>query len=304
MEVIIMKDTKINLKYCPFCGEDNARLKHTIDRESYVECESCFAQTTKFEMSYSYSSDEKAIEAWNKRADEDNMIDSINIIYDELYDSDKEEETEFDSNSDRLHSLYGKQLLEFLSTHNIKVQNPVKDLTLFEIKLCDSKIDRDFECFSKEAIFKMKDMFIGKTGFISNNLKGRLFHTYYKTTYVKDFKNDILCCTDHTDLIGVGFVWTHMYNNAKEVVPEFEYNIIHDGSISCSCNVKMCSICSGNTINKKCEHIKGNYYRKQYANTNKIELCYNTICDITDIYEWSFTYPPYLSKTLVGENKT
>ena len=58
---------EMKLKHCPFCGgkaflSDNAAC-------SYVHCEKCGATGQSFNMSKKYSSDEKAAEAWNKRAD-------------------------------------------------------------------------------------------------------------------------------------------------------------------------------------------------------------------------------------------
>lgn len=62
------------LKPCPFCGGE-AELQYggRGDRESagmsFVRCKGCCAIGKKFEVSRKYSSDEEAIEAWNRRAD-------------------------------------------------------------------------------------------------------------------------------------------------------------------------------------------------------------------------------------------
>ncbi len=61
-----------NLKLCPFCGGE-AELQYggSGNRESagmsFVRCKKCGAISQKFEVSRKYSSDEKAIEAWNRR---------------------------------------------------------------------------------------------------------------------------------------------------------------------------------------------------------------------------------------------
>ena len=41
----------------------------TADGMSFVRCKTCGAIGQKFEVSRKYSSDEKAIEAWNRRAE-------------------------------------------------------------------------------------------------------------------------------------------------------------------------------------------------------------------------------------------
>ena len=60
--------SKIELKPCPFCGG-----KAIITRHIYVfvlvVCEKCGAESGMFRISKEYCSDEKAAEAWNRRAD-------------------------------------------------------------------------------------------------------------------------------------------------------------------------------------------------------------------------------------------
>lgn len=63
----------MELKHCPFCG-GNASLSHEskhgrLQIGSVVRCESCGIKGEWFEVSTRYASDEKAVEAWNRRAD-------------------------------------------------------------------------------------------------------------------------------------------------------------------------------------------------------------------------------------------
>lgn len=61
------------LKPCPFCGGE-ARLHHGangINQTSFVMCDRCRVRNEGTEISTLYSSDEKAIDAWNRRADDD-----------------------------------------------------------------------------------------------------------------------------------------------------------------------------------------------------------------------------------------
>ncbi len=62
------------LKPCPCGGE--AALTHggsknafSTEDYSYVYCKTCRAETERFIKSFSVSSDEQAIEAWNRRVD-------------------------------------------------------------------------------------------------------------------------------------------------------------------------------------------------------------------------------------------
>lgn len=63
------------LRPCPFCG-GGAELAFggegscTTKGKSFVRCKVCNALGEKFEVSPRYCSDDKAIEAWNRRASE------------------------------------------------------------------------------------------------------------------------------------------------------------------------------------------------------------------------------------------
>ena len=56
------------LKPCPFCGGE-AKLEH-LSKSSMVYCLSCKASSKLIEYAPDYASDEKAIEAWNRRAED------------------------------------------------------------------------------------------------------------------------------------------------------------------------------------------------------------------------------------------
>ena len=55
----------IKILPCPFCGGKGELLY--VVCVSYVHCKKCGADGEKFEIDRKYSSDEKAVEAWNLR---------------------------------------------------------------------------------------------------------------------------------------------------------------------------------------------------------------------------------------------
>ena len=59
------------LKPCPFCGSE-AKLAHLI-KSSIVYCGCCGASSKSIEFAPDYLSDEKAIEAWNNRAESEEL---------------------------------------------------------------------------------------------------------------------------------------------------------------------------------------------------------------------------------------
>lgn len=57
------------LKPCPFCGGMGVLNNEECRTVSYVKCLTCGAETGLVKVSAEYSSDDKAIEAWNRRSD-------------------------------------------------------------------------------------------------------------------------------------------------------------------------------------------------------------------------------------------
>ena len=69
------------LKPCPFCGGE-AKLEHLI-KSSIVYCKCCRASTRAMEFSPEYASDEKAIEAWNNRAENEELKFTRQFIHEQ-----------------------------------------------------------------------------------------------------------------------------------------------------------------------------------------------------------------------------
>nr|MDE6471174.1 hypothetical protein [Eubacterium sp.] len=56
-------------------------------------------------------------------------------------------------------------------------------LYIFSIELCNNDIDRDYEKFSVEALYQLKERFVGKTGISDHSMKAsdqraRIFDTW------------------------------------------------------------------------------------------------------------------------------
>lgn len=58
------------LKPCPFCGGEAKLENESPARVSFVKCKDCGARTYKYRIAFDHASDERAIKAWNMRAEE------------------------------------------------------------------------------------------------------------------------------------------------------------------------------------------------------------------------------------------
>ena len=157
------------------------------------------------------------------------------------------------------------------------------EVYVFNVRLCDNEIDRDFECFSLSALNGLSALFEGKTGIFDHSMKSsdqkaRIFETYVekqegeKTAYGEELyalkaKAYMLKCDENRGLID-----------------EIDAGIKKEVSVSCSMEECRCSICGKNKKQQRCEHIAG----KEYAG----KLCYSILDGAKDAYEFSFVAVP------------
>lgn len=158
-----------------------------------------------------------------------------------------------------------------------------KELYTFPVTLCDNDIDRDGEAFSDAALEQMQKLFVGKTGIFDHDPKGsNQTARIYDTEVVTD--PDRLTAFGEPYKFLRGKAYTVRTDENKSLIAEIDAGIKKEVSVSCSANSKICSICGAEQHNNACEHIKGREYDGK--------LCYHTLDDITDAYEWSFVAVP------------
>ncbi len=156
-----------------------------------------------------------------------------------------------------------------------------EELYTFSVILCGNDIDRDCEAFTKESLFKMANMFQGKTGILDHDASSKnQIARIYKTSVVK---------TDEKTLYGedkyVLKAWAYMVKspNTNDLILKIDAGIVKEVSVSCRIEKKVCSIC-GNQYNGSCNHILGTKYDDRF--------CYIKLENPTDAYEWSFVAVP------------
>ena len=157
------------------------------------------------------------------------------------------------------------------------------ELYTFSLILCDNEIDRDNEKFTVDALHKLAELFVGKTGIFDHNMKS-------KDQTARIYAAQVL--TDETRKTADGEVYTYILAKAytvrteknKDLIAEIDAGIKKETSVGCSVKEIKCSICGKDIKTQGCEHRKGKVYGGK--------LCCYLLNDPADAYEWSFVAVP------------
>ncbi len=153
----------------------------------------------------------------------------------------------------------------------------------FNVILCDNDVDRDGERFSNEALSQLAKLFVGVTGIFdhdpkSSNQSARIYSAECvgipgkKTVTGEDY----LCVKAKA--------YMPLTEKNADLIGDINAGIKKEVSVSCAVADFTCSICSSDMRFSPCNHVKGESYDG--------ELCYCTLSNITDAYEWSFVAVP------------
>ena len=144
------------------------------------------------------------------------------------------------------------------------------DVFAFNVILCDNEIDRDFECFDTDALKKLAELFVGKTGILNHEMKA-------ENQVARIYSAEV----ESTDNISRLKARAYMLRNEKNnpLIEEICAGIKKEVSINCAVSEIVCSVCGKDVKHLHCEHIKG-------------KDCYHILKNPTDAYEWSFVAVP------------
>lgn len=146
----------------------------------------------------------------------------------------------------------------------------VEDDYTFTIKLCDNRIDKDYERFSSDCLEQMAEMFVGKLGYVGENQVAKITSVeVVKEKFPYDRWLKAAATMPRT-------------RGSEKLIEQIERGEKKEVSIGCSIKTRTCSICKD--TEGKCNHKPGEYY-------NGI-LCYVTLDDPQDVYEWAFVERP------------
>lgn len=172
--------------------------------------------------------------------------------------------------------------LEKINTFT-RTQFGADELYAFSVILCDNNIDRDYEKFSVEALYQLKDKFLGKTGICDHSMKSadqkaRIFHTWVEKVKGRTTQ-------DGEELYQLkAKAYMVRTDENMPLIKEIEAGIKKEVSVSCSMRKNICSVCGNDKRTSYCEHINGKSYNGKTA--------YSVLSDVSDAYEFSFVAVP------------
>lgn len=158
-----------------------------------------------------------------------------------------------------------------------------EEIYVFKVDLCNNDIDRDFECFSVSALNTLAEEFIGKTGIRDHKMSAEnQMARIFDTEVIKISGRKTKTGSDFYTLRAKAYMLRTDEN--KNIISEIDAGIKKEVSVSCSAGSGVCSVCGRDRRQESCGHINGKSYDGR--------LCYTTLDDITDAYEFSFVAVP------------
>ena len=156
-----------------------------------------------------------------------------------------------------------------------------EEVYTFGVKLCDNEVDRDFERFDEEALERLGELMVGKSGIFDHqwSAQGQTARIY-KTEVVREPAVRTAAGEGYRWLKG----WAYLLRTEKngDLIAEIEGGIKKEVSVGCSVGRSVCSICGAESGG--CAHVRGQVYDGG--------LCFMELKDVTDAYEWSFVAVP------------
>ena len=171
------------------------------------------------------------------------------------------------------------KLLEQLNRFTRR-KHTAQELYMFDVILCDNEVDRDGECFTKQALETLCRRFEGVTGIFDHDPKGsRQTARIFATELVEDPARRTAYGAAYTYLKACAYMIRTDSN--QDLIREIDGGIKKEVSVSCAAKTSRCSVCGSTGA---CAHEKGKVYGGR--------LCYRELEDISDVYEWSFVAVP------------
>ena len=151
----------------------------------------------------------------------------------------------------------------------------------FPVRLCDNEVDRDFERFDTEALEKLGELFLGRSGIFDHQ-----WSALGQTARI--YRAEVVREPARVTAAGDGYCWLKAWayllrtEKNQDLIAEIEGGIKKEVSVGCSVARRVCSVCGAEA--GTCGHEKGQTYGDR--------LCFTELRDPVDAYEWSFVAVP------------
>ena len=152
----------------------------------------------------------------------------------------------------------------------------------FSVRLCDNEVDREGERFAPKTLEQLAPLFVGKSGLFDHSwsAKGQAARLY---------RTEVAAEPGRLTQAGDPYCWLKGYaymirtSDNQSLIAEIEAGIKKEVSVACAVERAVCSIC-GAPREKGCGHKPGEQYDGK--------LCYISLEDASDAYEFSFVAVP------------
>ena len=162
-----------------------------------------------------------------------------------------------------------------------------EDVFTFKLTMCDNEVDRDYECFSLNALRQLKELYTGKTIIRDHNPTAvNQVARIYATELVQDVGKTTATGEPYTRLVARCYMVKTPEN--ETLITEIKAGIKKEVSVGCSVATVKCSVCGTNPRETRCRHIKG----KEYTVDGVKSPCVHILDGATDAYEVSFVAIP------------
>ncbi|MGN0464586.1 MAG: hypothetical protein ACI4GA_07845 [Acutalibacteraceae bacterium] len=157
------------------------------------------------------------------------------------------------------------------------------EVYIFNITLCDNEIDRDFDVFSEKSLTELAGLFIGKTGISDHSMRSSDQTARIYSTWIEKTPGKLTSYGEPYAALKAGAYMVKTKRN-EDLIKEIDAGIKKEVSVGCSVAKSICSVCGRDAMREGCSHRKGRTYDGK--------ICYHTLTDPTDAYEWSFVAVP------------
>ncbi len=157
------------------------------------------------------------------------------------------------------------------------------EVYIFSVVLCDNEIDREFEKFTKDALEKLAELFVGKTSIMNHDAKS-------ENQLARIFACEVEMLPGRLNSVGeqyyrlVAKAYMPRCEKNNDFILELDSGIKKEVSVGCAVKNMTCSDCGCDVKKNRCDHKKGTLYGET--------LCYVTLSEPLDAYEWSFVAVP------------